>query len=51
MIRTKVDLMKEMILEAKHYSTNKPKIRRYICNDESHLANKRRGKPKCFNCQ
>ena len=38
-------------LESKTLYQNKPKRRCYICNDESHLANRCPVKPKCFNCQ
>ena len=38
-------------LKSKTLYQNKPKRRCYICNDESHLANKCPVKPKCFNCQ
>ena len=38
-------------LKSKTLYQNKPKRRCYICNDESHLANRCPVKPKCFNCQ
>ena len=38
-------------LESKTLYQNKAKRRCYICNDESHLANRCPVKPKCFNCQ